>query len=328
MYNVALFGAGRIGQIHAANIAAHPDCRLQYVIDVYPPAAQALAEKYGATVVTAEQALDDSSINLVAICSATITHADLIEASARAGKAIFCEKPVDLSLERVERCLATVKECGVSLMVGFNRRFDPSMAQLQQSLAAGEIGSTEIVTISSRDPGAPPADYLKTSGGLFRDMTIHDFDMARWLLQEEPVSVYASACSLVDPAIKALGDIDTAIVTLTCASGKMAVITNSRRATYGYDQRIEVHGSEGMLAVNNLPESSLVKSSINGVVAQKPMFFFLQRYADAYRLEFASLIEHLKNGKAISPGGEDGLQALRLADAALESMNSGQVVRL
>ncbi|MDW8845232.1 inositol 2-dehydrogenase [Erwinia sp. MMLR14_017] len=328
MYNVALFGAGRIGQIHAANIAAHPDCHLQYVVDLYQPAAQALAEKFNARVVTVDQALNDSSIQLVAICSATNTHADLIEAAARAGKAIFCEKPVDLSLERVERCLATVQETGVTLMVGFNRRFDPSMAQLQQSLVAGEIGQTEIVTISSRDPGAPPAEYLKTSGGLFRDMTIHDFDMARWLLQEEPVTVYASASSLVDPAIKALGDIDTAIVTLTCASGKMAVITNSRRATYGYDQRIEVHGSEGMLAVTNLPESSLVKSSVSGVVAQKPMYFFLQRYAEAYRLEFASLIAHLKSGTAVTPGGEDGLQALRLADAALASMTSGQVVQL
>ncbi|HIE9809238.1 TPA: inositol 2-dehydrogenase [Klebsiella pneumoniae] len=328
MFNVALFGAGRIGQIHAGNIAAHPDCRLVRVVDVYQPAAEALAEKYGAQAGSLEDALNDSSVNLVAICSATDTHADLIEAAARAGKAIFCEKPVDLSMERVERCLVTVREAGVPLMIGFNRRFDPSMAGLQQALANGEIGELEFVTISSRDPGAPSPEYVKTSGGLFRDMTIHDFDMARWLLQEEPVSVFASAAALIDPQIKALGDVDTAVITLTCASGKMAVITNSRRASYGYDQRIEVHGSKGMLSVANHPENSLIKSVAEGVVAQKPMHFFLQRYGDAYRQEFAGLIEHLKTKTAIHPSGEDGLQALRLADAALESIKTGKAVQL
>ncbi|RPD93074.1 inositol 2-dehydrogenase [Candidatus Pantoea deserta] len=328
MFNVALFGAGRIGQIHAGNIAAHPDCKLVRVVDVHQPAAETLAEKYGAQASSLEDALRDSSVNLVAICSATDTHADLIEASARAGKAIFCEKPVDLSMERVERCLATVREANVPLMVGFNRRFDPSMASLQQALSDGEVGELEFVTISSRDPGAPSADYVKTSGGLFRDMTIHDFDMARWLLQEEPVSVFASAAALIDPQIKALGDVDTAVITLTCASGKMAVITNSRRASYGYDQRIEVHGSKGMLAVANHPENSLIKSVAEGVVAQKPMHFFLQRYGDAYRQEFASLIEHLKTKTAIHPSGEDGLQALRLADAALTSLKTGRAVQL
>jgi myo-inositol 2-dehydrogenase / D-chiro-inositol 1-dehydrogenase len=328
MFNVALFGAGRIGQIHAGNIAAHPDCKLVRVVDVYQPAAEALAEKYGAQASSLDDALKDSSVNLVAICSATDTHADLIEAAARAGKAIFCEKPVDLSLERVERCLATVREAGVPLMVGFNRRFDPSMAGLQQALAGGEVGELELVTISSRDPGAPSPEYVKTSGGLFRDMTIHDFDMARWLLQEEPVTVFASAAALIDPQIKALGDVDTAVITLTCASGKMAVITNSRRASYGYDQRIEVHGSKGMLSVANHPESSLIKSVAEGVVAQKPMHFFLQRYGDAYRLELAGLIEHLKTKSAIQPSGEDGLQALRLADAALESLKTGAAVQL
>lgn len=328
MFNVALFGAGRIGQIHAGNIAAHPDCKLVRVVDVYQPAAEALAEKYGAQASTLSDALKDSSIDLVAICSATDTHADLIEAAARAGKAIFCEKPVDLSLERVERCLATVREAGVPLMIGFNRRFDPSMAGLQQALVNGEVGELELVTISSRDPGAPSPEYVKTSGGLFRDMTIHDFDMARWLLQEEPVSVFASAAALIDPQIKALGDVDTAVVTLTCASGKMAVITNSRRASYGYDQRIEVHGSKGMLAVANHPENSLIKSVAEGVVAQKPMHFFLQRYGDAYRQELSGLIEHLKTKTAIHPSGEDGLQALRLADAALESIKTGKAVQL
>ncbi|MBK0090176.1 MULTISPECIES: inositol 2-dehydrogenase [Erwiniaceae] len=326
MLKVALLGAGRIGQIHAGNIAAHPQCSLAYVMDVYAPAANALAEKYGAQVADLDTILADSSIDLVAICSATNTHADLIEAAARAQKAIFCEKPVDLSLERVQSCLATVRKAGVPLMVGFNRRFDPSMAHLQACLRDGEIGETELVTISSRDPGAPPAEYVKVSGGLFRDMTIHDFDMARWLLNEEPVSVFASAAALVDPEIKALGDVDTAVVTLTCASGKMAVITNSRRASYGYDQRIEVHGSEGMLQVTNQLESQLVKSVANGVVAQKPQHFFLQRYAEAYRNELATLIEALVKGEGHYPSGNDGLQALLLADAALESLKTGKPV--
>lgn len=326
MLKVAVIGAGRIGQIHAGNIAAHPQCQLVKVTDVYAPAATALAEKLGAQVATLDEILGDASIDLVAICSATDTHADLIEAAARAKKAIFCEKPVDLSLERVRRCLATVREHNVPLMVGFNRRFDPSMAQLRESLRAGEIGATEIVTISSRDPGAPSPEYVKTSGGLFRDMTIHDFDMARWLLDEEPVSVFASAAALVDEKIGAAGDVDTAVVTLTCASGKMAVITNSRRASYGYDQRIEVHGSEGMLAVVNHPETSLVKSIATGVIAQKPMHFFLQRYGDAYRNELAAFIDQLNKGTAIAPGGEDGLQALLLADAALESLKTGKPV--
>lgn len=326
MLNVALLGAGRIGQIHAGNIAAHPQCRLVKVMDVFAEAAEALAEKHGAQVSTLDDILSDESIGLVAICSSTDTHADLIEAAARAKKAIFCEKPVDLSLERVKRCLETVRENNVPLMIGFNRRFDPSMARLKASLDNGEIGVTEIITISSRDPGAPSADYIKTSGGLFRDMTIHDFDMARWLLDEEPISVYAAASSLVDPQIKALGDVDTAIVTLTCASGKMAVITNSRRASYGYDQRIEVHGSEGMLAVANHPENSMVKSVASGVIAQKPMHFFLQRYAAAYRNELATFIAQLNNGESVQPGGEDGLQALLLANAALESLKTGKPV--
>lgn len=326
MLNVAVIGAGRIGQIHAGNIAAHAECRLVKVMDVYAPAAEALAAKHGAEVATLAGILDDASIDLVAICSATDTHADLIEAAARAGKAIFCEKPVDLSLQRVRQCLKTVEEHGVPLMIGFNRRFDPSMAQLKESLTNGEIGAPEIVTISSRDPGAPSAEYVKTSGGLFRDMTIHDFDMARWLLDEEPVSVFASASSLVDPQIKALGDVDTAVVTLTCASGKIAVITNSRRATYGYDQRIEVHGSEGMLAVTNHPETSLVKSVAAGVIAQKPMHFFLQRYGAAYRNELGTFISQLVKGEPVQPSGHDGLQALLLADAALASLKSGKPV--
>lgn len=328
MFTFALLGCGRIGQIHGGNVAQHPDCNLKYVVDVYEPAAQAAAEKFGAEVSTVEAVMADSSVDAVLICTVTETHADLIELAAKAGKAIFCEKPVDLSIERVRACLATVKVAGVPLMMGFNRRFDPNFAHLKEALDAGQVGNLEMVTIASRDPNAPPASYVKSSGGLFRDMTIHDFDIARWLLGEEPVSVYASAASLVSEEIKQAGDVDTAVITLTCASGKVAVITNSRRASYGYDQRVEVHGSQGMLEIKNVPESTLVVSTEAGVNAQKPMHFFLERYAMAYRRELESFVQGLKSGEHNFPSGEDGEKALLLADAALMSLKEGVVVRL
>lgn len=324
MINIALFGAGRIGQIHAGNVALHPDCNLKYVIDTNDIVAQQTAQKYGAKVVSTEKALADSSVDAVLICSITETHADLIERSASAGKAIFCEKPVDLSIDRVNACLAVVKAANVPLMMGFNRRFDPNFAHLKTVLDSAELGEVEMLTISSRDPQAPPASYLKSSGGMFRDMTIHDFDVARWLLGEEPISIYASASAMTSASVKEQGDVDTAIITLTCASGKMAVITNSRRATYGYDQRVEVHASGGMLTVNNVPESTLSVATQQGMSSQKPMAFFLERYAAAYRLELDAFIQGLKAGVENYPSGEDGRKALLMADAALESLKTGQ----
>jgi len=235
------FGAGRIGQIHAANLAVHPDAELVSVAD----AAEALAANQGARVTTPDDALADDTVDAVIIASSTDTHADLIEASARAGKAIFCEKPIDLDIKRVDACLAVVAECDVPLFVGFNRRFDPSFAALKARLDDGEIGPVEMVSITSRDPGPPPLAYLKVSGGLFRDMMIHDLDMARWLLSEEPVQVFAFVEALVDPAVATVGDVDTAVVVLRTASGRLAQISNSRRAVYGYDQRVEVLGGTG-----------------------------------------------------------------------------------
>jgi myo-inositol 2-dehydrogenase/D-chiro-inositol 1-dehydrogenase len=325
---VALFGAGRIGTIHAASVGAYPGTELSYVVDVNSEAAESLSAKFGARAVSVEEALGDPEIDLTMICSSTDTHADLIEKSARAGKAIFSEKPIDLSLERVRACLEVVKESGAKLMVGFNRRFDPNFLSLKEQLASGAIGTPELVTIASRDPGAPPPEYLKVSGGLFRDMTIHDFDMARWLLEEEPAYVYASGAALVDPRIEEFNDLDTAVVTLTCESGKMAVITNSRRATYGYDQRIEVHGSGGMLSAGNVLEHTVVRATEEGQVAGKPMHFFLKRYAAAYHNEFASLITALRAGGEITPSGDDGEKALRLAEAAFESLKSGSRITL
>lgn len=326
MYEVGLIGAGRIGRIHAASVGGHPDARLGYVSDVYRPAEQEIAAAYGAKTATVEQILADDAVDIVMICSSTDTHADLIERSARAGKAIFCEKPIDLNIERVREVLEVVKESGARLMVGFNRRFDPNFRALKDRLENGEAGEVELVTIVSRDPGAPPAEYITVSGGLFRDMTIHDFDMARWLLGEEPTSVYATAAALTDPTIGKLGDVDTAVVSLTCASGRMAVITNSRRATYGYDQRIEVHGSTAMLTAGNLLENTVGSYSGSGVTTAKPLHFFLERYAHAYRNEFAALVEALSGGEWALPGADDGYRSLMLAEAALESLKTGSRV--
>ena len=326
MLTFAQFGAGRIGRIHAANIAAHPRARLARLVDVDQGAAQALADSVGAVVCDADAVFGDPAIDAVVIGSPTDTHADLIEAAARAGKAIFCEKPIDLSIARVETCLATVAAAGVPLMLGFNRRFDPNFAEVRRRIDEGRIGPVEQVIVISRDPGPPPAGYIRSSGGMFRDMTIHDFDMARWLLGEEPSSVHAVGSVLVDPEIGRLGDIDTATVVMTTPSGRQAVISNTRRAAYGYDQRIEVHGSGGMLQAANVPISTVSEAGAQGITAEKPMPFFLERYAAAYRIEIDAFIAAVEAGMAPAPGGEDGRRALLLADAAIASMKEGRPV--
>jgi myo-inositol 2-dehydrogenase / D-chiro-inositol 1-dehydrogenase len=326
---IGLLGAGRIGQIHARSAAAHKAATLVAVTDVDAKAAGAIAAETGATVAKGiPDILGDKSIDAVLICTPTDTHADLIEQAAKAGKAIFCEKPVDLSAERVRACLKVVADTKAKLMIGFNRRFDPSFAVLQRRLAAGEVGKPEIVTILSRDPGPPPVSYIKHSGGLFRDMMIHDLDMARFLLGEEPVEVSAMAACLVDPAIGQAGDIDTAVVTLKTANGKLAQISNSRRATYGYDQRIEVHGSGGLLRAHNQHATTVEKATGDGFASDPALHFFLERYAIAYRIEMDAFVTGVHEGKAPNPSGEDGLKALILADAATESAKSGKSVRV
>jgi myo-inositol 2-dehydrogenase / D-chiro-inositol 1-dehydrogenase len=328
MTEIAQFGAGRIGQIHASNIAAMKDARLRYVVDVNPEAAQKLAARYGAKVVTEREAFADREVDAVLIASSTDSHARLAIAAAQAGKAIFCEKPIDLSLSRVDACLREVEKAGVPMFVGFNRRFDPSFAALKRRLDAGEIGAVEQVVISSRDPGPPPLAYVKVSGGMFRDMTIHDFDMARWLLGEEPVEVFAMGECLVDRKIGAAGDIDSAMVLLRTASDRMCHINNSRRAAYGYDQRIEVAGAKGMLRAENLGETTLEYFGAKGTVSDRPLDFFLERYADAYRAEMASFLTALKNKQQMPVGARDGRQALVLAEAALESHRKKKPVRI
>jgi myo-inositol 2-dehydrogenase/D-chiro-inositol 1-dehydrogenase len=322
------FGAGRIGKVHADNIAAHPDARLRYVIDVDKAAAAALADLHGAEVTDAESALADPGVSAVVIASSTDTHADLVEAAARAGKAIFCEKPIHLDLRRVDACLSVLRECKASMFVGFNRRFDPSFASLKTAVREGRIGKVEMVSITSRDPAPPPIDYINVSGGLFRDMMIHDFDMARWLLGEELVEVFATGSCLVDPAISAAGDIDTALVTLKTDAGALCQISNSRRAAYGYDQRIEVLGEKGMLCAKNQLPTSVEQATADGIRTDPPLYFFLERYADAYRRELAAFIDAVTEGTEPSPNGDDGYAAQALAEAAMESYKAGQTVRV
>ncbi|WP_293860788.1 inositol 2-dehydrogenase [uncultured Alsobacter sp.] len=328
MLRVGLLGAGRIGKIHGGNVAAHAGATLVAVADAVPAAAESLAAATGAKVASIDAIIADKAIDAVVICTPTDMHADQIEAAAKAGKAVFCEKPVDLSSDRIRACLAVVKAAGTPLMIGFNRRFDPNFATLQKRLAAGDAGNIEIVTVISRDPGPPPVDYVKRSGGLFRDMMIHDLDMARFLLGEEPVEVHAVGSSLVDPAIGQAGDVDTAAVMLKTASGKIAQISNSRRATYGYDQRIEVHGSKGMLRAGNVHETTVELATAGGFTAAPVQNFFLERYAAAYRAELDAFVTAVNKGTAPNPSGEDGLKAQMLADAATQSAQTGQTVKV
>jgi myo-inositol 2-dehydrogenase/D-chiro-inositol 1-dehydrogenase len=324
----AQFGAGRIGAIHAGNLAAAGTARLKHLVDVNGQAAASLAARCGAAVSSEAEALADPEVDAVVIASSTDTHAALVIAAARAGKAIFCEKPIDLSLPRVDEALAAVRAAGVPMMVGFNRRFDPSFAELRRRIGAGAIGAVEQVVITSRDPGLPPLEYLRVSGGQFRDMTIHDLDMARWLLGEEPAGVFAWGAALVDPAVAAAGDTDSCMVLLRTASGRMAHINNSRRASYGYDQRIEVHGSAGRLIAGNRVPTTVEQADASGVTTEKPLHFFLERYAEAYRSEIAAFIEALRAGAPMPVGGEDGRQALVLAEAALRSLRKNRPVRV
>ena len=326
MIQVCLFGAGRIGAIHAANVAAHPQAKLRYVVDVNAGAAKALAEQHGAKQAERDAALDDDELDAVVIASTTSTHADLVIASAARGLDIFCEKPIDLERKRTRECLDAVRKAEVVFSLGFNRRFDANFATLRDSICAGRIGDVEVVHITSRDPAPPPPAYLAGSGGMFKDMSIHDFDMARWLLGEEPETVHAMASCLVDPAIKAAGDIDTAVVTMQTGSGRLCQISNSRRAVYGYDQRIEVLGSKGMLRAENELLSTNELFSEEGVRRDPLKHFFLDRYMPAYRRELQEFFDCLATGKAPSVNGEDGYRALLLAEAAAESVSTGRPV--
>jgi myo-inositol 2-dehydrogenase/D-chiro-inositol 1-dehydrogenase len=330
MLGFILFGAGRIGRLHAANIHAHRAARLRCICDPDLAAARELGERFGvAATASVDEALAVTDVDAVLIASPTGTHVDLIAVAASAGKAIFCEKPIDLDSAQVERCGDLLKAHPVPVQIGFNRRYDPGHRALREALLAGEIGRLEFVHITSRDSAPPPMPYLRTSGGLFRDMTIHDFDMARFLLGEEPVTVSAMASVLVDPQIGRAGDVDTAAVTLRTASGVLCQIGNSRRAVYGYDQRIEVLGATGMLQSANPHPTSLRRHSAAATSAREPLCnFFLERYAQSYRLELDDFIGAVEDGRPPAVSFEDGRRALLLAEAAQRSLATGRSVTI
>ncbi len=326
MLNVGLLGARRIALVHAKAISSHPGSRLVAVSDVNTAAAETLAAQFGAEARATDAILADPGIDAVLIATSTDTHADLIEAAAAAGKAVLCEKPVHLDLQRALRCRAVAAATGKPVMIGFNRRFDPNFAALKAAADAGEIGKTELLSVTSFDPAPPPVSYIKVSGGLFRDMMIHDFDMAMWIMGAVPARVTAVGSSIVDPEIGAAGDVDTAVVTLHFADGRIAVIKNSRRAVYGYDQRLELLGADGLLQAQNMLENTVVKSTTAGVSSAKPTWFFLERYMPAYEAEWAAFVEAVASEKALPVTLQDGINALALAEAATLSVQSGETV--
>ena len=329
MLRFGLFGAGRIGRVHAASVASHPGTELAVVYDPIEAAAAGVAAAHGARPTgDAEVILGDQGIDAVIIASPTPTHVDLLTAAVRAGKAVLCEKPIDLDLARVDACWQDIENLNATIMIGFNRRFDPTFAEIRQRVAAGEIGPLEQLLITSRDPAPAPAAYIASSGGLFRDMTIHDFDMARFFLGEV-VEVQAAGANLIEPYIAEAGDIDSAIVVLRGAGGQLCQITNSRRCAFGYDQRLEAFGAGGMLTAGNQVATSVRFSGAAGTETAPPYLnFFLDRYMPAYRAELDHLVACIEKGTAPSPGFADGRAALLLAEAANESLRTGRTVRV
>jgi len=328
MIEVAMFGAGRIGKIHGANLAAQPGVRLRYVVDVSAVAAGEVAERHGAKVASAEVALKDPAVGAVVIASSTDTHADLITRAAGAGKAIFCEKPVDLALDRARACIDAVSKAGVLCMIGFQRRFDPTFSSLKERLDAGEIGNPEMLIITSRDPGPPPVSYIKVSGGIFKDMLIHDFDVFRWIFGDEANSVYATGSCLVQKEIGEAGDVDSTAVTIRTRTGRLCQINTTRRAAYGYDQRFEVLGAKGQLQAGNHKPTQVFAHTAASVSEDKPEYFFLERYRAAYALEMAHFFDSLAHGRPVRTTLQDGVKALELADAATRSWQEGRIVTL
>ncbi len=328
---VGVLGAGRIGRVHAQNLAYQiPEARLVAVGDVILDAAQKLGSDLGISKIVQDPRaiLEDKEIDAVIICSSTDTHAQLIEEAAVVRKHIFCEKPIALDLLKIDRALAAVKKAGVKLMVGFNRRFDPSFKRVHDLVAAGELGEPHILRISSRDPAPPPIAYVKVSGGIFLDMTIHDFDMARYLMGSEVEEVYAAANVLVDPQIGKAGDVDTAVVTLKFANGAIGVIDNSRQAVYGYDQRVEMFGSKGVAMAQNQTPDTVVQADKNGVHSALPLHFFVERYAQAYVEEMRAFVRSILEDKQPPVTGLDARAPVVIGYAAGKSAKENRPVKL
>lgn len=329
MIKLAVFGAGRIGYVHALNAASLRSVRLEYIVDPIPSAhLDDLATKTGARVVEADTVFADPSIDGVIIASSTDTHAELILQSVAAGKAMFCEKPISLDFKLVTEVAEAVAKAGTPCMLGFQRRYDPNFRMVRERIQSGTSGQLEQVVMHTRDPSPPPVEYVKRSGGMFRDQAIHDFDMARYLLGEEIQSVYAVGGCLIDPEIGQAGDIDTAMITLTSKSGRFVQMNNCRRAPFGYDQRLEALCAKEVLYVENRPKDSVMIGSAQGFTSAPPMNYFIERFADAYRAEMVAFVEMLKTGAEPLAGMADGLEAQRLAEAAIVSMQTGKVVEL
>ena len=324
----AILGAGRIGQVHARAVSGNDDAVLAAISDPVEVAAKSLADRYGAQIRDVEAIAAADDIDAVVLCTPTDLHARQIELFARAGKAVFCEKPIDLDSARVRACLSVVEETGATLMVGFNRRFDPHFMGVKAAIESGRIGSPEMGIITSRDPGAPPADYITRSGGIFKDMMIHDFDMAVFLMGDMPETVMATGSVLVDPEIGELGDFDSASAVLRWADGRQLSISNSRRATYGYDQRVEMHGSSGMVAAENEHPVRIEVATADGYMRPPLHDFFMTRYIAAYTNEINAFVTSLGGETGGIPTGIDGLNALLIAEAALESANTGKAVTI
>ena len=324
---IAILGAGRIGQVHARAVASVPGATLVAVAEPVAEMANQMRDQFGCDIREIDEVAASDDVDAVVICTPTDTHAELIEQFTAAGKAVFCEKPIDLKVDRVRACLKKVEAAGGRLMVGFNRRFDPDFMALKSAIDDGRIGEVEMITLTSRDPGPPPYEYIIRSGGIFRDMMIHDFDIARWLLGEEVTMVQAAASVLTDPEIGKLGDYDSANVILTTASGKQCTITNTRRAAYGYDQRIEVLGSKGTVAARNTHEANIEIADASGYHRPPLLNFFMTRYVAAYANEIAAFVQALESGAEMPTRGIDGLKALELAEAALQSIQTGSAIR-
>jgi len=324
----AILGAGRIGQVHARTVSGNDDAVLAAISDPVEAAAASVAARYGAAIREVEDIAAADDIDAVVLCTPTDLHAQQIEQFARAGKAVFCEKPIDLDSARVRACLSVVEDTGATLMVGFNRRFDPHFMGVKAAIGSGRIGTPEMGIITSRDPGAPPPDYITRSGGIFKDMMIHDFDMAVFLMGDMPETVMATGSVLVDPAIGELGDFDSASAVLRWADGRQLSISNSRRATYGYDQRVEMHGSAGMVAAENEHPVRIEVATADGYTRPPLHDFFMTRYIAAYANEINAFVAALGGETGGIPTGIDGLNALLIAEAALESATTGRTVTI
>ena len=325
-----VIGAGRIGKLHAENLATRiPGVEIAAIADVNLVAARELANRLhiSSSYDDYHIMLADPTIKAVAICSSTNTHADIMTEAAQAGKHIFCEKPIALDLAHIDAALDAVQIAGVKLQIGFNRRFDPNFHKIRQMVAEGKIGNLHILRITSRDPAPPPVSYIKVSGGLFLDMTIHDFDMARYLSGSEVLEVYTTAGVMVDSAIGEAGDVDTAVISLRFANGAIGTIDNSRSANYGYDQRVEVFGSGGMLQANNNTPDNDVYSNAEGVYSAKPLDFFLERYMESYIAEMKAFVKSVQENTPTAVTGGDGRHPVVIGMAALKSYRENRPVR-